>query len=175
MHIRPPIPTELESIEATRRAYRAMWPKLKNVPERRFDGGRDDIDALDFIDYEAGHHPEGLAGAAVIWGGVLASTGVLSWAIGDEQHWVLVGDPDYPRALIFPYARVAEINHSSGPQFGKYEWLLEEAVLRLAYLGFGDEEEAKLRALLVIESEGFFDFAKRGIARLDTRAARPVR
>ena len=86
MHIRPPSPTELESVEATRRAYREMWSRLKNVPERRFDGRREDIDALDFIDYEAGQHPEGLAGAAIIWGGVLASTGALSWAIDDEQH-----------------------------------------------------------------------------------------
>jgi hypothetical protein len=175
MHIRPPTSTELESIEATRRAYRAMWAKLKNVPHRAFDGGREDIDALDFIDYEAGSHPEGLAGAAVIWGGVLAATGVLSWAIGDEQHWVLVGDPDWPRALIFPYARVAEISHSSGPQSGKYEWLLEETVLRLTYVGFGAEEEAKLRALLDVEADGFFDFAKRGIARLDKRGSRPAR
>ena len=175
MHIRPPTSTELESIESTRRAYRAMWAKLKNVPHRAFDGSREDIDALDFIDYEAGNHPEGLPGVAVLWGGVLASTGVLSWAIGDEQHWVLVGDPDWPRALIFPYARVAEIKHTSGPQFGKYEWLLEEAVLRLTNLGFGDDEEAKLRALLDIEPEGFLDCAKRGIARLAKRAARPAR
>lgn len=175
MHIRPLTSTELESIEATRRAYRAMWAKLKNVPERRFDGSREDIDALDFIDYEAGHHPDGLAGAAVIWGGVLASTGVLSWAIGDEQHWVLVGDPDWPRALIFPYARVAEINHSSGPQFGKYEWLLEEAVLRLICLSLSEEEAAKLQALMDVEPDGFLDFAKRGIARLDKRAARPAK
>lgn len=162
-------------MEATRRAYRAMWAKLKNVPERRFDESREDIDSLDFIDYEAGHHPEGLAGAAIIWGGVLASTGVLSWAIGDEQHWVLVGDPDYPRALIFPYVRVAEINQSSGPQFGKYKWLLEEVVLQLACSGVGEEEEAKLQALFDIEPEGFFDFANRGIARLEKRAARPAR
>jgi hypothetical protein len=166
MHIRPPKPTELESIEATRRAYRSMWAKLKNVPHRTFDGSREDIDALDFIDYEAGHHPEGLAGAAVMWGGVLAATGVLSWAIGDEQHFVLLGDPNYPKALVYPYARIAEINHSSVPQFGKYEWLLEEAVLRLTCLGFSELEEAKLRALLDVEPDGFFDFAKRGIDRL---------
>jgi hypothetical protein len=175
MHIRQPTSAELESIEATRRAYRAMWAKLKNVPERRFDGGREDIAALDFIDYEAGDHPEGLAGAAVIWGGVLASTGVLSWAIGDEQHWVLIRDPDYPRALIFPYARVAELNHSSCPQFGKYNWLLEEAVLRLSYVGLGEDEESKLRALLDVESEGFLDFAARGIARLAKRDRRRSR
>jgi hypothetical protein len=148
---------------------------LKNVPERRFDGGREDIDALDFIDYEAGEHPEGLAGAAVIWGGVLVATGALEWAVGDEQHFVLFTDVGYPRALIFPYARVAELNHSSGPQHGKYEWLLEEAVLRLSYLGFDQEVEEKLRALLDVEADGFFDFARRGIERLDKRAARPAR
>jgi hypothetical protein len=152
-----------------------MWAKLTNVPERRFDGSREDIDALDFIDYEAGSHPEGLPGAAVIWGGVLASTGVLSWAIADEQHWVLIGDSDWEKALIFPYARVAEINHSSGPEPGmKYEWLLEEAALRLTCL-VGEEEVAKLRALLNIESDGFFDYAKRGMARLDTRGGEAAR
>jgi len=166
MHIRPPTSAELESIDMTRRAYRSMWTKLKNVPYRAFDGTREDIDALDFIDYEAGHHPEGLAGAAVIWGGVLAATGVLSWAVGDEQHFVLVGEPDYPRALIFPYARVSELAHSSAPQFGKYEWLLEEAVLRLSCLGFDDEAVGKLRSLLRVEPEDFFDFAQRGIERL---------
>src|SRR5829696_3174810 len=90
MHIRPPTSAELQSIENTRRAYRTMWAKLIDVPQRAFDGGREDIDALDFIDYETGQHPKGLAGAAVIWGGVLAATGALSWAIGDEQHFVLV-------------------------------------------------------------------------------------
>lgn len=175
MHIRLPTPLELESIESTRCAYRAMWAELKNVPERRFDGCRQDINALDFIDYEAGHHPEGLAGTAVIWGGVFAKTGLLSWAIGDEQHWVLVGDIDWPRALIFPYARVAEINHSAGPQFGKYEWLLEETILRLISLGVGEEEAAKLRALLVAESESFLDFAKGAIARLQKPAPGPAK
>jgi hypothetical protein len=170
MHIRPPTPAELESIEATRRAYRAMWSKLKNVPVRLFNGGREDIDSLDFIDYEAGHHPEGLAGAAVIWGGVLAATGGLSWAIGDEQHFVLIAGWDYPRALIFPYARVAELNHSSVVQYGKYEWLLEEAVLRLMRVGFDGAIEEKLKALLDAEVDGFLDHAKREIDSLCKRS-----
>jgi hypothetical protein len=94
---------------------------------------------------------------------------------GDEQHWVLFTDVGYPRALVFPYARVVELNRSSGPQYGKYEWLLEEAVLRLSYLGFDAEVETKLRGLLDVELDGFFDFAKRGIERLDTRRGRPAR
>jgi hypothetical protein len=86
---------------------------------------------------------------------------------------VLVADSDYPRALVFPYARVSEINHSSGPQFGKYEWLLEEVMLRLMSLGFSEDDETKLLALMDVEADGFFDFAKRGIARLGKRVARP--
>lgn len=160
MFIRPPLPAELQSIESTRCAYRAMWKELKNVPRREFDGGREDIDALDFIDYEAGRHPEGLAGAAIIWGGVLVATGALSWAIGDEQHFVLVGDPDFPRALIFPYARIAEIHHSSCPQFGKFKWLLDEVILRLCAQGFDDEHEQKLRSLLSADHEGFIHWTQ---------------
>jgi hypothetical protein len=143
-----------------------MWAKLRNVPRRNFDGSRDDINALDFIDYEADSHPEGLPGAAIIWGGVLAATGALSWAIGDEQHFVLVAASDYLSALIFPYARVAEIRHSSVPQFGKYEWLLEEAVLRLCNSGFDVDIEQKLRSLLDLNEGGFISNAKRGIESL---------
>ncbi|MCE9590735.1 MAG: hypothetical protein K8S99_09450 [Planctomycetes bacterium] len=174
MHIRSPTSTELDSIEATRRAYRAMWAELKDVPHRPFDGSRDDIDALDFIDYEAGHHPEGLAGAAVIWGGVIVATGALSWAIGDDQHFVLVGDPHWPRALIFPYARVAELSGSSSPQYGKYQWLLEEAVLRLSMQGFGGDVEQKLRALLRIEYDGFTERSQRWIKSTYPDLGRPA-
>lgn len=169
MYIRPPTSTEFESIETTREAYRKMWSKITNVPERRFDGSREDIDALDFIEYEAGHHPEGHAGAAIIWGGVLVSTGVVSWAIGNDQHWVLVGDPDYPKVLILPYARLTEISHTV--TFGKWKRLLDEAVFRLTSIGFSDEQEARLHALLKLESQ-FLNFAKRSIARLEELGAR---
>ena len=173
IYSRPPTSAELSSIEETRRAYRAMWAKLKNVPPRAFDGSRDDLDALDFIDYEAGHHPQGLVGAAIIWGGVLAATGLVTWAFADEQL-VLVGDPDYPRALIFPYARLIELECSSHPQYGKYEWLFEEAVLRLS-LEFGDEAIAKLRPLLHIEAEGFMDRARSTIELLQNTTTRRVK
>lgn len=157
--IRPATASELEVIESTRLAYRQMWATLREVPHRAFDGGREDINALDFIDYEAGHHPHGLAGAALIWGGVLASTGALQWAVGDNQHLVLVSSEVYPRAMIVPYARVAEIDHSSSPQYGKYDWLLEETVLRLYGLDFPPETHEKLKALLSPDAEGFLSHA----------------
>lgn len=141
-----------------------MWSKLTDVPPRAFDGSPDDIAALDFIDYEAGHHPEGLAGAAVIWAGVLVATGALTWAIGDEQHWVLMADQVLPRALIFPYARIAELNQTIYPQYRKYQWLMDEAVMRLWMGGgFDDYTELKLLSQIDKHSQGYFDSAKHSI------------
>lgn len=172
MNIRPATSVELESIETTRRAYRDMWtsPRFKDLPPCPFIGTREDIDALDFIDYElGGDHPKDLAGAALLWGGVLAATGVLSWAVADEQHLVLVGDPIYPRVLILPYARVEEINQSSVPQYGKYEWLLVDVVQCLMYSGFGPDAEEKLLALLSVDSGEFVESARRSLDLVTSR------
>lgn len=79
-----------------------MWAGLRNVPRRAFDGAPEDLHALSFIDYEAGEHPEGIAGAAIIWGGVLVKTGVFEWAVADDTHLVLITTFDYPRVRDFP-------------------------------------------------------------------------
>jgi hypothetical protein len=168
MHLRPPTSAELASIERTRAAYRAFWAAFETLPPRRFDGCREDIDALDFIDYElGGDHPMGLEGAAVVWAGVLVAAGALEWAIGDERHFVLVAGSGLPRAMIWPYARVAELDRSSVPQFGKYDWLLEEAVLRLWGLGLPASAEAEERLFALLRnSESFLHCARRGIPKL---------
>lgn len=163
MNIRPPTTDELAVIESTRAAYRKMWGALINVPPRAFDGSRDDIRALDFIDYEAGHHPHDLFGAALLWGAVLVNTGAVIWAILDEHRYILVAPDDYPRILIDPYAHVVEIDNTSGPQFGKYEWLLEEVILRLCIQGLSEEVETKLKALLRPEVDGFLVSARQWI------------
>jgi hypothetical protein len=168
MHLRPLTPAEASSIENTRAAYRAMWAKLKTLPPCAFVGGREDLDALDFIDYEGLDHPEGLQGAAIIWGGVIAATGALRWAVGDESHFVLTIDEGWPRTVVCPYSRVAELAHSQNPQYGKYEWAMEEAVLRLLDQGFSDEIEARLTALLSSDADGFLDRARPLIDRLLT-------
>lgn len=127
-----------------------MWGKLQNVPSRAFEGGREDIDTLDFIDYEAGFHPEGDAGAAVIWGGVIVATGLLSWAVGDEKHFVLANliEPDFDRVMIIPYTRIAEVRPSFPRGNEMFNWLLEEAVLRLCMLNLDGTDSKKLLALL---------------------------
>lgn len=137
-------------MELARQAYRAMWAELRNVPEHHFDGGPDDLDALNFIDYEAGYHPQGTSGAAIIWSGVLVKTGVFKWAVGDDARLALVTTYDYPRVAIFPEARLAEIENSSWPapiNARRFQWLLEELVVRL-YAGgiYGD----RLRPVLAL-------------------------
>jgi len=174
MHLRPPTPSELEGIERTRQAYRAMWAELVNVPERRFEGDPEDIDTLNFIDYEAGDHPEGASGAAIIFGGVLVKTGLFEWAIGDETHLVLVTTTDYPRVMIYPYARMAEVEHSSWPAPGnaqRFDWLLEEVALRLWVGGICDDRLGPLLALVGRNETLYWNSAKEALATL--KAGRP--
>ena len=172
--LRPLSSAERDSIEATRRAYRAMWVGLKQVPPRRFAGDPEDINALDFIDYEAGHHPQGLAGAAIIWGGVLAGAG-LSWAVGEGSQLFLVDTIDTPWATINPYARVAEIN-CSAPQFGKYSWALEEAVLHVCSLPIAEHLAQRLGALLQSDPDkGFLLAAREQVEPLLRSGRRPAR
>lgn len=168
MHLRPLTPAELALIDGTRDAYRAMWAKYNTLPACPFDGGRGDVDALDFIDYEGLCHPEGAPGAAVMWGRVLVATGALHWAVGDEMQLVLTIDEGSPRTLIHPYARLAELDHSNYPHYGKHEWAMEEAVLRLLGQGFSDEIDARLAALLSPDEDCFLDRALPLIRRLLT-------
>jgi hypothetical protein len=169
MQLRSPTSAELETVERTRQAYRAMWAQLRNVPERAFDGGREDIDALGFIDYEAGEHPEGTSGAAIIWGGVLVKTGVFKWAVADG-NLVLVTTFDYPRVMIFPYARLAEIENSSwpSPNNGRFNWLLEEVVLRLCVGGINGERLRPVLALINHAQTLYWDAAKMALDALTT-------
>lgn len=159
MDIREITAVEVEQIEAATRAYRALWATLRGayVPPCTFNGDSADIDALDWIDYEAGFHPLGLQGAAIIWGRVLVATGALQWAVGNEQHLILTSTCVYPRVMIFPYGRVVEIQNSSTPQYGKFEWILQEAVLRLCAHDFDEEQAKKLRSLVTIEYGCFFE------------------
>lgn len=143
-----------------------MWAKLRHVPERRFDGGRDDLDALHFIDYEAGSHPEGDGGAATIFGGVLVATGLFEWAVADDAHLVLLTTLDYPRVMIFPGARLAEAINSSWPApsgAGRFDWMLEEVVLRLCVGGI---DGPHLRPVLALMGSGptlYWDAAKKAL------------
>jgi hypothetical protein len=165
MNFRNPTAMEMQPITDAQEAYRKMWSSLKCVPPCEFAGDRTDIEILDFIDYEINTYPLGISGAALIWGNVLAiNSGILFWMIDERQQLVLMtSEDDWPRVMIDPIARVAEINNSSVPQFGKYEWLLEETVLRLWSQGFKDDTKQRFQSLLDIEPDGFINSSKQWI------------
>ncbi len=147
---------ELQTLTEVANEYRAMWASINPPYACEFDGSLADIDVLDFIGYEGGHHPRDLTGASLIWGNVLVATGVFGWLINDTGDY-LIGSIDYPRFLIWPHARVIEIESTSSPQFGKYEWLLQQAVVAcLSQAQLSDEDELKLIRLLGPEPNGEF-------------------
>lgn len=106
-------------------------------------------------------------GAALIWGNVIAKTGLLSWLVSDSGD-SLLGSMEYPRFLIWPLARTLEIENTGVPQFGKYEWLMDEAVCRcLAQSDFSAEDENRLLALLDPEpDDGFCNAVPRAVERI---------
>ncbi|WP_146568159.1 hypothetical protein [Posidoniimonas corsicana] len=156
MDLQPATADQLEAIEATANNYCEMWSAIGPPYPCAFAGTRIDIDALDFIEYEAGHHPQGLPGAALIWGNVIAKSELLDWLISDAGE-LMLGSTRYPSLLIWPMARVLELSHTSTPESGKFYWLLEEVVTKcLIQGGFAEEEDLKLLSLLGPErSQGY--------------------
>ena len=153
MNLQPAAHEHEAVIDAVAGEYRRMWSSLRPPFPCEFVGTRSDIDALDFIGYEAGSHPRGPFGAALIWGNVIAKTGVLCWLVSESGDYLL-GSSEYPRLLIWPLARTIELENTGIPQHGKYEWLMEEAVTRcLAQSELSEEEQGRLLAVLDPEPE----------------------
>ena len=95
-----------------------------------FEGTIDDIEALDYLDYEGlGYPASGLAGAALVWGNVVARHLPFVWAFDDDLAGLVLHDPG--RALtVWPLGRVFESQRSFETQFDKYRWLLAGVVLQ---------------------------------------------
>lgn len=170
MTLRPVAESDLRMMEGVAEDYRRMWRSLRPPFECQFSGQREDVDALDFVGYEAGRHPHGLLGASIIWGRVFAHTGLLAWLVDDANQYFL-GSLDYPRLLIWPYARTLEIENTMHPQFNKYNWLVQHAVAScLAQAEFTGAQETVLMELAdPEEGEGFSYSMRHAIGRIVNR------
>ncbi|MGL4424392.1 MAG: hypothetical protein ACRCZF_27300 [Gemmataceae bacterium] len=112
------------AVAAAGQGYRQHWNSFRAMPDRggTFEGAVADIAALDYLDYEQlGHPGVGLAGAALVWGNVLAVQTGLRWlhASGDEL-WLGADLHDCCRGILWPYARLAEAKARHTPQFGQF-------------------------------------------------------
>jgi hypothetical protein len=148
---------DLAAIEQAAAEYRSFWSSFPSMPfPAPFNGGIEDIDALDYLDYEGlGGPPGGIEAAALTWGQVLAHQTGLQWvrcSIGGL--WLRAEDPACGAVSLWPLARVAEIQSRSSPQFDKFE-VLTERVLRECLEGFildGEVSERMERFLAKIKS-----------------------
>lgn len=138
--------------------YRDMWASIRPKFPCDFTGSTRDIDALDFIVYEAGHHPNGLEGAGCILGSVITRTGVMKW-LSDRDGNLLVGRHEHDRIAFWPFARVLEVENSP-PQYGKYRWLLTQIVAEAIAIRVLDQEDELALATLV-DRDTLRDYAER--------------
>jgi hypothetical protein len=133
--------------------FRVYWASFPTLWRCVFAGTVADLHALDYLDYEGLRYPEsGIAGAALVWGNVLVTSGPFRWyfdeSLGGLALCATRADPMLQ--VIWPYGRVYEIQCAGWPpRCEKYQRLTAEAVLECLTLGgFDERHETRLRDLI---------------------------
>jgi hypothetical protein len=113
MGMRPATLQELEAIRAALAEFRAHWESIRPIFPCSFEGTGADIDALDDLDYEGLRYPpSGQAGAALVWGNVVASQLPFNWSFDDEIGGLVLRSNK--RGLsIWPFGRIYESQRSA--------------------------------------------------------------
>ena len=102
-----------------------------------FAGTIEDVNALDYLDYEGLGYPRSdIDGAALVWGNVVARQLGMAWQVSYHEDLLLTLDSPGKRITIWPYARVLEVRERSLSQYGRYAWLLDRVMQDC--LQFGD-------------------------------------
>jgi hypothetical protein len=148
-------------------AFRSFWKSIGNPPYRaEFDGGPDDIRALDFLIYEGiGYGPCKDEQAALVCGEVLRRAAGFEWVVSNHGEWVVsTREGTFPSFAFCPVARLRECWYGAGPQFDKHAWVVEQGAL--ACLLFVDPEfESGVRDLIGDHGE-YTDLIRRTIRSL---------
>ncbi len=155
MGMRPATLVELEPVRLARAEFRAHWESIRSLFPCAFEGTGDDIDALDYLDYEGLKYPaSGFAGAALVWGNVIATQMPFHWFF-DEEICGPVLKPQSGGPTIWPFARVYEAQRSPETQYNRYRWLMESVVLQyLSRQILEPRDRPRLLALLGEDDSG---------------------
>jgi hypothetical protein len=151
MGLRLATPHELDAVRSALDEFRAHWESIGPVFPCSFEGTGADIDALDYLDYEGLKYPSsGQAGAALVWGNVVATQLPFRWFLDDELAGLVLRSQSCGLGLtIRPFGRIYESQRSAETQFDKYRWLLESVVLQALGLHLVEEQDRpRLLALL---------------------------
>ena len=169
MGVRPATVDELQAIRAALDEFRDHWNSICPIFPCAFEGTAADIDALDYLDYEGLRYPTpGLAGAALVWGNVIATQLPFRWSFDEEINGLVLRSQN--RGLtIWPYGRVYESQRSAETQFDKYRWLLDWVILQTLGLDLIDENDRpRLLGLLATDDSGLVRSVDFALGRLRT-------
>jgi hypothetical protein len=167
MGVKPAAQHELQAVRAAQDEFRAHWASIRPIFPCSFEGTIDDIDALDYLDYEGLSYPSsGQVGAALVWGNVVASQLPFRWSFDDEIGGLIL--QSHERELtIWPFGRVYESQRSAETQFAKYRRLLEWVVLQSLGLNLLDEDDKpRLLGLLEDDDSGLASSVEYALERL---------
>ncbi len=130
MYTSPATEAQLLEVRRALDEFRVHWQSFRTMPPLcEFSGTLEDIRALDYLDYEGlGYPPSDISGAALVWGNVLACQLEMSWVSDCDGHLLLSHDASDSRIVVWPYARVLEVQERSLPKFEKYAWILESVI-----------------------------------------------
>ncbi len=158
---------ELQAVRAAVDEFRAHWASIRPIFPCSFEGTIADIDALDYLDYEGLRYPgSGQAGAALVWGNVVASQLPFRWSFDDEIGGLILQSRER-ELTIWPFGRVYESQRSAETQFAKYRRLLEWVILQSLGLDLLDEnEKSRLLGLLEDDDSGLASSLEFALGRL---------
>ena len=145
-----PSQEELAAFMAPLQAFRERWSSIRPPFPASFDGGLEDVHALDYMNYENISFPHaGVEGPAMVCGEVIRRAAGLEWVISYRGDWFVASREDSnPSVAISPVARLHEIECGGGaPQFGKHLWLVQRAAFECLLLCDPQREPALLAIL----------------------------
>ncbi|MDB6124721.1 MAG: hypothetical protein JWQ71_3714 [Pedosphaera sp.] len=138
MYISPATEAQLAPINTALAELREHWRSFKHMPFAcEFAGTIENVDALDYLDYEGLSYPRSdIDGAALVWGNVLAKQLGMIWGMSYHGDLLLRHNSPGNCITVWPYARVLEVQERDLPRYGRYAWLLDRVIHDC--LQFGD-------------------------------------
>lgn len=144
-----PSPAELAAVEQAQTAFRDRWESISPPFPAAFNGAIEDVNALDYMEYEGIDFPvPRLECSALVCGEVVRRAADLEWVVSYRGDW-FVASPDQSLAsvAICPLARLHELECGGSPSSEKHLWFVQEAAIE-CLLPCGPEGEPMIRALL---------------------------
>lgn len=132
--------------------YRDFWDRAWEGHSYKqicnFDGSGDDLDMLNYCEYELGYPDKTYDSAAIIWGNVIEKNTKLKW--GEDELGNIYLYSEYPRFSINVKAYVHERINSDFSEFdcGSFSFLTEKIAIEMLMVNNSYEDIAALAEIV---------------------------